>query len=327
MINVMSLLKLIYYAFVKPNLIQKNLFGLPMLFDSCDTLNTENSGSTCAAGVTINLLVIFIGGQVIERFQELGIPLIQSHISKIVAYFRKAHLRRKILRKRKQVDIESTSISRTSTKSPPPYSVIPIDQPSSSLSSNLPTGSIPVQGLPEIDKLNQGKESEDFNRLSTRLSAYNAGTFAPGELGGLSQPSATSSLPKLIVPENENSVVPNSPRPTFKKTARLIAKTVLLGKVTGQNLDASDDTTKGRRASLLTTGLGLGGSNSMLNDVDHEEFLAYFDDTSIRLPQYYRDDKLNHFEGRSHFILNNLNAGLVSNDLVFIFQGANTTNV
>ncbi|KAJ3201608.1 Anoctamin-7 [Entophlyctis luteolus] len=83
-----SYAQLIYYAFVKPNLLNKNLFGFTELDDSC-------TKSECASSVTINLFIIFIGGQVIERFQELAIPLIVSKFNLMIAAVRfKSRIRR-----------------------------------------------------------------------------------------------------------------------------------------------------------------------------------------------------------------------------------------
>ncbi|KAI9362124.1 calcium-activated chloride channel-domain-containing protein [Zopfochytrium polystomum] len=98
--------QLLYYAFVKPNMASHNLFGLSILNDDCNILPDTEQSSTCSSAVTINLLIIFIGGQLIERAQELGVPWIAAKFSSLSAKARKAMLRREILKKRRRVDLE-----------------------------------------------------------------------------------------------------------------------------------------------------------------------------------------------------------------------------
>jgi hypothetical protein len=55
--------QLIYYAFVKPNLVNHYLFGISTFFDQCDITTSDGAAATCQGSVMINLFIIFIGGQ------------------------------------------------------------------------------------------------------------------------------------------------------------------------------------------------------------------------------------------------------------------------
>ncbi|KAJ3264691.1 Anoctamin-7, partial [Borealophlyctis nickersoniae] len=66
--------QLFYSAFLKPHMGSLSAG----LIDTCST------PQSCAHGVTIYLLVIFVGGQLLERFQEIGIPWIATRTTQFV---------------------------------------------------------------------------------------------------------------------------------------------------------------------------------------------------------------------------------------------------
>ncbi|KAI8836328.1 calcium-activated chloride channel-domain-containing protein [Chytridium lagenaria] len=92
----------VYYSIVKPAFLSQDLFGLRFLNDSCSLQPQTENGSTCASGFTINLFVLFIGGQVVDRFQELCLPWIIARFLAIKASI-KRRSRRLEERQRKRV--------------------------------------------------------------------------------------------------------------------------------------------------------------------------------------------------------------------------------
>ncbi|KAJ3101847.1 hypothetical protein HDU97_001021 [Phlyctochytrium planicorne] len=94
---------LFYFAIVKPNLRYSGTSLFPELKDGCSVIFNEfDKLPQCSASLTISILVLFLGGQIIERFEELVIPWVISKWAEIVMGFRMKMRWREMVRERKR---------------------------------------------------------------------------------------------------------------------------------------------------------------------------------------------------------------------------------
>ncbi|KAI8615853.1 calcium-activated chloride channel-domain-containing protein [Chytriomyces sp. MP71] len=256
--------QLIYYAFVKPNLSYPFLFGISALDETCSKIE-------CASSVTVNLFVIFIGGQIIERFQELAIPLITAKFKQLISAFR-LRSRRSEMRRRRTI-ANSEVMASMATIENPAESIVVLKESDCTLASAAPS----LTKLPTTARL-----PSDISSI-TRTVVFPPApviTILPPEkpmvLAPKAVPSAAiafrekpismslqifqpSSRASSILSINSISPAPAVPRPSFQESLEVPV----------------------RRISLSSIG--------------YEEYLA--DYTADSLPPYYSDDKLNAFGG------------------------------
>ncbi|KAJ3249875.1 Anoctamin-7 [Chytriomyces hyalinus] len=242
--------QLIYYAFVKPNLLHPNLFGMSELNEECTKFQ-------CASSVTINLFVIFIGGQIIERFQELAIPLIVAKFKQIMSAFRIKSRRSEIMRKKTVTPSERISVATSamstgslnggtarSTVSVPPAPSLPLESPPQ---SHVRKSSRVVFSTPPSIRVHVSEHEQAEGNLDQQK----------GE--------TTTALPAF-------------------EERKLSSTTPMLSKLRQTST-----------VSLYSNQLLNPYSHSQVGiEVELDEYLS--DDMQV-LPSYYRDDKLNEFGG------------------------------
>ncbi|KAI8829643.1 calcium-activated chloride channel-domain-containing protein [Chytriomyces cf. hyalinus JEL632] len=244
--------QLIYYAFVKPNLLHPNLFGMSELNEECTKFQ-------CASSVTINLFVIFIGGQIIERFQELAIPLIVAKFKQIMSAFRIKSRRSEIMRQKTVTPSERISVATSamstgslnggtvrSTVSIPPAPSLPLESPQQ---SHVRKSSRVVFSTPPSIRVHVSEHEQVEGNLDQQ------------------KRETTTALPAF----EERKLSSTTPMLSMLRQT----STVSLSQYSNQHLNPY---------SRSQVGI----------EVELDEYLT--DDMQV-LPPYYRDDKLNEFGG------------------------------
>ncbi|ORY50474.1 DUF590-domain-containing protein [Rhizoclosmatium globosum] len=278
--------QLIYYAFVKPNLTYHYLFGMPQLNEYC-------TKSQCATSVTINLFIIFVGGQIIERFQELAIPWIVARVKQMVSIVRLKSRRSKMIREKKvaptppaktsqdTVIISAEDLARSpSVCSTASASTAEAEEPKSRILSalpkirTLPTSSaanmpeIFIQGFDEPIKNDVTDSLPEFKKSKTSVMVPASEEMARSQ-NQLQVIPTKSRASSVMSDTSAKDISRNSvPRPSVS-FSRIVSDKSL-----------NQNSTKGSVQTL---------------DFD-DDFLIDISEANM-LPQYYRDDKLNAFEG------------------------------
>ncbi|KAI9325346.1 calcium-activated chloride channel-domain-containing protein [Obelidium mucronatum] len=271
--------QLIYYAFVKPNLSYYYLFGMEELNEYC-------TKEQCASSVTINLFVIFIGGQIIERFQELAIPLIVAKSKQMLSVFRLKSRRSKMMRKKTIRPEETTQSNDTiilasvvgkSEHSLAPSATSTIDHKTSPITFQYPP--------PRSRKATLAIAPTDTP--SIRLEA-------PEITHSMT---TANSLPAFQSVEQLNTHL-NPSHAGSRNVSIILEKTEKSKSRTGSIMSQSSALANIRNSTAVPR------SSVMLPLASHRPSMSTYDDQYVidlaeaeLLPQYYRDDKLNAFGG------------------------------
>ncbi|KAJ3308992.1 Anoctamin-4 [Blyttiomyces sp. JEL0837] len=302
-----SYAQLFYYSFVKPNLIHGDLFGLGYLNDTCTV-------ESCSSGITINLFVIFIGGQLIERFQELGIPWITSRVSQIWADMNTRIRREQLRKKRKAISPDGTGHSPVKVAKVEEYlkqkaaalrNKVSVARSKTVTSFNT-TGSAKNEtttnaatremlGAPLAFQFDVIKASDNpLPEHSTEATSATTfvepeGTVAGNQNTGAGTEVETPQLASTNSPETATTTGAVNFQPSVEPLKEVSPNQTQSGSVRNQSTHSFDAQTFVSRQSRFFM--------LSLSAVDPDEFLVDFENAIVRLPQYYRDDKLNEFAG------------------------------